>query len=286
MRKAIEKVGLMIGLALGLSQLGCGANDATTTGHGPPPLTEEERAVTAKMAQGTLAEIDLPEEKIRFVEFEPGRVLVMHQSRIGGAVTHVAGEGKLTLDQIFRAYAPDREVPTALVQAMERVAAADFGDATESLAPAGNASGSPGIPAATQSEEIAGDQRISSALSSTIDAGWFTSNFCNVLGADWTWCHAVAWSGAYAAWTAHRTNSVTCGDTGAGRTKFFVSGSLKAMVDVPYGQCWTVGSYHGPHGWFGVNLERSLKHVVDWAESTVRFAGWMATEDQFLGNGY
>lgn len=39
---------------------------------------------------------------------------------------------------------------------------------------------------------------------------------------------------------------------------------------------------HGPHGLFGVNLERDLQHEIGWAEATVRFAGWYADEDQFL----
>jgi len=105
----------MLALGLGLTQLACGTDAADVATGGPPPLTEEERAVEKKMEQGRLAEIQLPEEKIRFVEYEPGRVLVMHQMRIGGPVTRVAGEDMMTLEQIFRAYAPDREVPAALM---------------------------------------------------------------------------------------------------------------------------------------------------------------------------
>ena len=277
----------MLALGLGLTQLACGTDAADVATGGPPPLTEEERAVEKKMEQGRLAEIQLPEEKIRFVEYEPGRVLVMHQMRIGGPVTRVAGEDMMTLEQIFRAYAPDREVPAALMHAMDRVNAADLQDASEAPAaqqPAGERLLSPGSPARPGGEDkTAGNvESVSSALASSIDAGWFTTNFCNVSGADWTWCHASATQGTFASWTAHRTNSITCGDTGAARTKFFVSGALKATVNVGYRECWKTGAYHGPHGWFGVNLERPLKFVVEFAEATVRFAGWMALEDQFL----
>jgi len=278
--------GMMLALALGFTQLACGTDADLSTG-GLPPLSEEERAVEAKMEQGTLAEIQLPEEKIRFVEYEPGRVLVMHQMRIGGPVTRVAGEETMTLDQIFRAYAPDREVPAAVMQAMDRVNAADLQDAKAAPTaqqPAGErlrSTGSPARPAGD--DKTAGDvDSMSSALTASVDAGWFTTNFCNILGADWTWCHVSAPQGTFASWTAHRTNSITCGDTGAARTKFFVSGALKATAIVGYGECWKTGAYHGPHGWFGVNLERPLKFVVEFAAAKVHFAGWMALEDQFL----
>jgi hypothetical protein len=292
--KTIRMTGMMLALGAGLTQLACGTDAVDRETGGLPPATEEELAVEKKMEQGTLAEIQLAEEKIRFVEYEPGRVLVMHQVRTGGPVTRVAGEDEMTLDQIFRAYAPDREVPAALMDAMDRVDAADLKDASEAsqAQPArdGERLLSPGNGALSgvEGKDPGHVESVSSALSSSIDAGWFTTNFCNTSGTDWAWCHVAATTGSFASWTAHRANSVTCGDTSAGaRTNFFVSGSLKSTVIVGWGECWLTGAYHGPHGWFGVNLERPFKFVVQYAQwlgapATVRFAGWMALEDQFL----
>ena len=131
MNERIAAAGLVMGFGLGFMQLACGTEGTGATGSTPPPLTEEERAVTEKTAEGTLAEITLPDEKVRFVEYEPGRVLVMHQARIGGPLTRVPSEDKMTLPQIFHAYAPDQEVPSALTQAMARVAAANDADAQQ-----------------------------------------------------------------------------------------------------------------------------------------------------------
>jgi len=285
MNERIAAAGLVMGFGLGFMQLACGTEGTGATGSTPPPLTAEERAVTEKTAKGTLAEITLPDEKVRFVEYEPGRVLVMHQARIGGPLTRVPSEDKMTLPQIFHAYAPDQEVPSALTQAMARVAAANLEDAQQVAAasPDAEKATTPGIQPVRPAVETHDDLAVvSSALASSIDGGWFTNTYCNVYGADWTWCYGNAGQGGYASWTAHRTSAVACGDTGAARMKFFVSGSLKSMVDVPYGQCWLISGYHGPHGFLGVNLERALKFTIDWAEGNVRFAGWMAREDQFL----
>jgi hypothetical protein len=128
-----------------------------------------------------------------------------------------------------------------------------------------------------------GIARTSSELASSIDQTWFSNTFCHVAGADWTWCYATAWQGAWAQKKTHRSNSVTCGDTGAARVNFHQNGTLKTAFDVPYGQCWYSGNYHGAHGLLGVNLETTQKYSVPFAASTVRFAGWMADEDQFIG---
>jgi len=54
-------------------------------------------------------------------------------------------------------------------------------------------------------------------------------------GADYTWCFGIAYQGAYASKRTHRSNSVTCGDTGSARVNFFVGTSLKKKLRRPYG---------------------------------------------------
>jgi hypothetical protein len=288
MTKAMKMVAL---LGLGLSGLACEAtatDDSNLTPDGLPAYTAEERAVVDNMNRNTLAEIELPEGKMKFVEFSPGQVEIMRQFRMGTDLKRIEGEGSMTLEQIFRAYAPEREVPRELYAAMDRIAAVERANAE---APAAR------VEAARPSELFQGTrletkslpspdgvERVSSTLASTIDQGWFTNAFCRVTGADWSWCYTAAWQGAYASWHTHRSNTVTCGDTGAGRVNFYVGGSLKKVVDVPYGQCWYSGHYHHSHGWFGINNHTDQKYTIPYAASSVRFAGWMAHEDQLIDN--
>lgn len=279
---------LMAVFGLGLSSLACGTNDlddANLTPDGLPPLTAEEQAVVDNMNKNTLAEIDLPEGKMKFVEFAPGQVSIMRQIRIGAEMTRVEGEGSMTLDQIFLAYAPERQVPREVMDAMGRVAAFERTAAPGPVEAAGPADTNLGT-RVEQAPVISpdGTERVQSALASSINQTWFSNTFCHVSGPDWTWCYAVAWQGAYAQKKTHRSNSVTCGDTGSARVNFHVGGTLKTAFDVPYGQCWYSGSYEHSHGWFGVNNEVTQKYSVPVATGQVRFAGWMADEDQFIGS--
>jgi hypothetical protein len=275
----------MLGLGLGLSGLGCGtATDGTSlTPDGLPPLTAEEQAARDNMDKNTLATIDLPEGQMKFVEYSPGEVSIMRQIKIGAPVTRVPGESSMKLDEIFRAYAPGREVPPAVVDAMGRVQAHELAVANLSVEPAGPASMNEGVRVPLQTVAKAdGTENVTSALASSVDQAWFTNTFCHVYGADFSWCWAIAWQGAYASKRTHRSNSVTCGDTGSARVNMYVGTALKKNFDVPYGQCWYSGAYHHSHGLLGVNNEITQLYQIQLAQSTVRFAGWMADEDQFI----
>lgn len=287
MNKATRNLGL--GIALGLAGMGCGTNasDSVRDPAVPPPLSVEEQAAADNMIKGTLAEIDLPEGKMRIIEVAPGEVLINREFAIGAKLTRVANENSLTLEQLFHAYAPNRATPPALSDAAVRVAATKLQATGESKALSAAASTFAGHAATTElAPSATGAERTTSALSSTIDAGWFTQHFCNVSNSDGVVCFATAWTGAWAFKHSHRTGSVTCGDTGAARANFTQNGGVLATRDIAYGTCQTISGYHGPHGIFGVNLERDLRHNVTWAESTVRFAAWFADEDQFIGGGY
>jgi hypothetical protein len=277
-----------LGLGLGLSSLACGTGgaDPNADTDGLPPLTAEQRAVVAKMDRGTLAEITLPEGTMRFVEIAPGEVMILRQINMGAQVTRVQGESAMTLPELFHAYAPAREVPRTLYDAMDRVTQASLSARARTAAiTAPGASGSfagPPVEAAAPVAAPDGIEGVASAVTSTIDATWFVNNFCNLSGINASWCFPTAWVNAWGARHSHRTNSVTCGDTGAARTLFTIDGNTQTLINVGFRQCRTMGYYHGPHGWFGVNLERDLKHTVIDAEATVRFAGWFADEDQFI----
>ena len=108
----IKKHVSTLGIAFALAGLGCNQpiEDATA---GRPALTAEDQAVVDNMAKNTLAEIDLPEGKMTFVEVAPGDVAVLRQVRIGANVTHVEGADQMDLVQLFQAYAPGRETPRA-----------------------------------------------------------------------------------------------------------------------------------------------------------------------------
>jgi hypothetical protein len=272
-------------IGLGFMGLACGTNEGSVellTPDGLPLRTAEEQQVADDMAKNTLAEIELPEGTMKFVELTPGEVSIMRQIRVGAKVTRVENESGMTLDQLFRAYAPGREVPQRLSAAMERVTLREATQVDKSLETVGGEKQFLGERIEQPDQSLDGIQRVSSALASTVDQGWFTSAFCQFSGTDWSWCFTTAWQGAYASRTTHRSNSVTCGDTGAARVNFYVGGTLRKTFDVPYGQCWYSGAYHHSHGFLGYNNETGQKYTIPYAQASVRFAGWNADNDQFI----
>jgi hypothetical protein len=295
----MKRATLMATLALGLSSVACGTNGVDTadsTQNELPPLTAEEQAARDNLEKNTLAEIDLPEGKMTFVEVEPGLVMIMRDIRIGSHVTRVEGDSEMTLPQIFRAYAPEREVPRELIEAEARVKAraqaeaqppADERARHEAQTPV-VASGPPEIsmgtrPAPSSSGLADGTERVTSALASSIDEFWFRENFCHVIGADHSWCWPAAGHNSSISWSAHGTRSITCGDTGAASVIMYRNGASFFNVGVAYGQCKYSGIYHGPHNWLGFATNVTLKWVVNTANS-VRHAGWYAQGDNFIGN--
>jgi hypothetical protein len=273
-------------IGLGFVGLACGTTEPNVellTPDGLPLRTAEEQRVADDMEKNTLAEIDLPEGKMKFIELSPGEVTIMRQIRVGAEVTRVDGESGMTLDQIFRAYAPGKDVPQRLSDAMQRVDQLEATQSPTSLEVAGAEKLFAGERIERQPEVSRdGTERVASALASSVDQTWFSNAFCHVSGADWTWCYASAWQGAYATRQTHRSNSVTCGDTGAARVTFYVGNTARTTFDVPYGQCWYSGGYHHSHGFLGYNNEITQRYTIPYAESTVRFAGWNADNDQFI----
>jgi hypothetical protein len=285
MTSRIAGLGMTLGLAL--CGVACGTQPEPVT-KGLPPLTAEEQVVVDNMAKGTLAEIDLPDGKMRFIEIEPGQVIITRLFRMGADVPQLKDEGSMTPDQVFHAYAPDREIPRPLMDAVARTAARHV---EETAAP--RLAATPGVEAIVRpiaskiTPSADGVERTTSALASGVDANWFTGRFCNVTNADFTTCQGAVGTGYWATMYSHRTNAVICGDTGSVRANFKVNGGVKAVFDVGYTQCFVlIPPYHGAHGWFGINLEANLLHEITFAQQTARVATWFATEDQFIGNGW
>jgi hypothetical protein len=281
-----KKLVSIFGIAFALVGLGCDGQPIDDAAAGRPALTAEDRAVVDSMAKNTLAEIDLPEGKMVFVEVAPGDVAVLRQFRIGADIAPVEGADQMDLVQLFQAYAPGRETPLALRAAMERVHAAQTaaaGDTT--VVPATEIMFAGDKPATDRVLSADGTERLTSALATSIDQTWFTNN-CRFAAVNSSWCFTTAWVNAYAKRLSHRHNAMVCGDTGAAQVKQWVSGSLRVVLDVPYGSCWTLGTYNGPHDFFGGALKRTIETKVVWAESTVRFSGWFADGDQFISVSY
>jgi hypothetical protein len=282
----IKKLVSTFSIAFALAGLGCDQPIDGTAG-GRPALSAEDQAVVDNMARNTLAEIDLPEGKMVFIEVAPGDIAVMRQSRIGADMTRVEGADDMDLVQLFQAYAPGRETPPALVAAMERAHAAQAAAANDTaLAPTAATTFAGDKPLNDSTLRADGTEHVSSALASSVDQAWFTSALCGFSGTNYSWCYTTAYQNAWAKSTAHKSNAAVCGDTGAAQMKEYVSGSLRVVQDVPYGQCWTVGYYHGPHDFFGSALKRTVEVRVTYAESTVRFSGWFADGDQFMHTPY
>lgn len=278
-----------LGMTLGLALCGgaCGTEPEPVT-KGLPPLTAEEQVVVDNMAKGTLAEIDLPEGKMRFIELEPGQVIVTRQFRMGAEMTQVKNESSMTLDQVFHAYAPDREIPRPLMDAVARVAALNVEETAAPRLVETAGAEALGRPVTSQiTSSVDGVERTTSALASGVDVNWFHDRFCRVTGADFTTCEFAVGTGYWASMNAHRTNVVFCGDTGAVRGYFRENLRVKMIFEVGYTQCFVmVPPFHGKHGLFGVNFETPLKHEVAFAEQTARVATWFTTEDQFINNAW
>ena len=258
-------------------------NQIQTEGEaGAPPLTEEERAVVAKMEQGTLAEIELPQGKLRFIEVEPGTIVVLRGFPVGAAAPHVDGEEEMTLDQIFRAYAPNRQVPPAIFDAMRRNELAE----REAVPEPGPAVVEPRVflgEARRPDGEELGDDLVGASFALTNQE---FARKCSYSFVDWSWCYAPAFQGAWAKHKNHRGEALTCGTAGSARTQFFVSGSLRVSLEIPFNECWSTGQYHGPHGTFGTNLDRTMEWRVVFAQSTVGFTGWTKSNDGFVIVGW
>ena len=271
-------------MGLGFMGLAC-ANESNVellTPDGLPLRTEEEQRVADDMEKNTLAEIDLSEGKMKFIEMAPGEVSILRQIRVGAEITRVDGESGMTLDQIFRAYAPGRDVPQRLTSAMARWPSSKArrwsGLPRSSVATrCSRASGSSGSRRCRSTEPSASPRR-SQARSTRRGSSTDSAGSAAPTGAG-----ASAWPGRTPTRAAHhRSNSATCGDTGAARVNFYVGGTLRRTLDVPYGQCWTTGAYHHSHGFLGYNNETGQKYSIPYAQGSNRFAGWNADNDQFI----
>lgn len=273
---------LWLPLLLALSLGGCAAETASNSSDGPPPPSAEEQAIIDNMKKGTLAEISVGEGTVSFIEIAPGDVIVSKRFPIGAEVPEVQNESKMSLEELFAAYAPNEPIPEVLSAAMER--SHDLGEVLTDE-PELDSHSEPeenfaGVPTSVPARDGVSSKQ--QELSSSISQQWFVDTFCGVhgpYGTSQSFCFTTAWQGAYGTRKSHVHNAVICGDTGAARAISYVSGDPRVIVDVPYGQCWTVGRYEGPHNAFGTAMKRTLRTQVEWAESSVRMAAYWIDND-------
>ena len=260
-----------------LAAVGCGEAGQPSSQQESLLSEAETAALAEKTARSTLAEISVPHGKMRFIETEPGSVLILRDFPIGARVETLPRESELSVEQIYRGYTQE-PMPAALAKAIERMkagAAPEPGALAEVL---GAARSGQAVPTTAQSD---GEAVKRLQLASSIDENWFKANFCGFMGPSHQWCHKQAFMGGNATGKMHRSDIQICGDTGAARIILRISGADAAMGNVLYGSC-IGGQYHGPHDIFGSALTRTLEWNIVWAEQTVRFGGWFASGEQFI----
>ena len=271
---------LSLVIALVLSSVACinGADPDGPSSSTTPPLSAEDQAIVDNLETKKLVDVSVGDGKVSFYELEPGEFIATVNFPVGAQAPALPAGGSLL--EAFRAVAPDREVPAAISNAMERAATAQRPSETvpASIEPATTFQPQRATPAT-----IDGVEQRQSALASVFDWTWFHNTYCKGYAGpfEMTYCMAAAYNGAWARCYTHRTNNITCGDTGAGRLRMKVSGSTRHVTDFGYGQC-TGYWYHGPHDIFGTDLERTVEYSLDWVESSVRFAGWCLPYDAFI----
>jgi hypothetical protein len=274
----------LLALAATLSSLAActGAGDsADPNAHLPPPISAEDQAAVAAVEAGKLAEVETAQGKVTFYEVSPGEFVAKSDFAIDAQMAAIPEQA--TIVDAFQAVAPGQAIPASITAAMARAQAEP---ATEVAPVSGlveeTSAGTRLDPAALQSTD--GVELRASALASSIDWTWFYNRFCNGYSGPGlaTWCMAQAWTNGYARYQAHFGNAVMCGDTGAGRFRLRVSGTTLQLADFGYGQCVSYW-YHGPHvAIIGTSLQRTIDYTVDWAENTIRFAGFVKGGDQFV----
>jgi len=276
-----RKASLVIGLVL--SSVACitGEEPGGPASSQMPALSAEDQAINDNLETKKLAEVAIAGGKVSFYELEAGDFIAAMQFPMGAKPPALPAGGSLL--EAYRAVAPEGEVPEAITKAIAREAAMQRQPETvpaTAIAPSTTFVPERMSPAsATPADGI--EQR-SSALASVIDANWFHSNFCDGYGGPVVhYCHMAVATGTKNTQYTHKTNNITCGDTGAFRLRLKRSGEVRHHVDFAYGTCggwWT----HAPHDFFGGELFRTTEYMVTWAEHSVRFAGFgLADEDAF-----
>jgi hypothetical protein len=237
-----------------------------------PPLSAEDQAIVANLETKKLADVPLDGGKVSFYELEPGEFLATMSFPVGAQVPALPAKGSLL--EAYRAVAPDGEVPDAIAKAIARsVAVQRPPESVPATAIEPPRTFGPELMSQPASTTADGIEQRSSALASAFDFTWFYNNYCaGYAGPVWSICKSNGITGTGNTCKTHKTNNITCGDTGAFRLRLKVSGTTIRLQDFDYATCggWW---YHGPHDIFGGDLLRTVEYKVDWAESSVRFAG-------------
>jgi hypothetical protein len=248
-----------------------------------PALSAEDQEAVAKLDAAKLAEVEVGGGKITFFEIAPGEFFARTQAPVGAQMPALPSGASLA--DAFAAVAPGQAIPARMQEAIDRAATTEAG---EEVAPV---SAVVTAPVATDVERAAqqatpgadGVETRTSALTSVFDWTSFYNTWCKGFSGPGLahWCLSAAGTGVNMGYKAHRFDAWMCADTGAARIRVKRSGTTLYLVDFPYGQCngyW----YHGPHGIVGQSLQRTVEYIVDYAQQSVRFAGYAIGGDQFV----
>lgn len=236
--------------------------------------TEDLGDVEQTMQNALLAEVEVDGATVSFYEYESGEVVVAALAPDGSLPSLGSGE---TLQEVFEAVAPGREVPEKILSADARLAQVPLEDVAdedlyepEPIAAAGRSESTELL-----SESIGQAQQ---ALASSIDWNWFSYQFCE----GWyegvegfaPWCMPLAYNNAYAQAKRREAWGVACGDTGSVRLILDRSGSTIFYDDIPYGYC------RAARAWY--KRPRTWKYRLAFVQQSARFGGEMGNDKQYF----
>lgn len=276
-----RKASLVIGLVL--SSVACisGEEPGGPASSQMPALSAEDQAINDNLEAKKLADVAIEGGKVSFYELDSGEFIAKMDFAMGAKPPALPADGSLL--EAYRAVAPEGEVPEAIARAIERSAAVQRQPETvPATAIEPSTTFVPERMSRVSATPADGIEQRSSALASVIDANWFHANFCDgYAGPVSHYCHLAVATGSNVKQYTHKTNNITCGDTGAFRLRLKISGTTKHHEDFAYGRCggWWV---HAPHDFLGGELLRTMEYTVTWAEWSVRMAGFgIEDEDAF-----
>jgi hypothetical protein len=238
-----------------------------------PSFSAEDEAIRQRFAASEIASIDVPHGTLGIYEIAPGEFVTKQHFPDGAEPTHVP-EG-LELVELYRALAPGRTVPSSVLDAARRAE-----DARNVAAPEAQSllSGENVLRAPVMTE----GPPVRLLAESTIPLAAFQELFCIGYAGphQHKWCRAAAVTGTSERAYTHIARGVVCADTGAVHWRLLRSNAEIDTDSIVTGFCAQF-SYHGLHDFWGTNLKRTIEMRIEWAEETVRFAGYFKSAHQF-----
>lgn len=213
-----------------------------------------------------VAELNFDESTVVFEQLIDGSINVIEKAppQAKRVVTQDIWNLESPID-VFRALAPDRPLPEAMVE-YERIEAE-----RAAIEPAERSQRRRELPSAPTSD-AAGKN------------AWFIANFCGFCGADYQGCVTNIGSGSWNYSDTHMSTSWWYPETGNGiDVQYRRDGSLLRTYVIPVNEVWSTGTFHGGHGLFGYAKEYGIKYTpTNYAGEAVHTSAWFAEGDNFV----